>query len=198
MFKSVSRVAKEVKDDCCILHIRDGGQFGFQRFNVRFVLIIQPGFVKSMTTAPLASKAGLRLARLLAPARMMVRDLVSFAPSRFAAVSLARMPSRLAVMEKPLRSETVRERRSSYTDFLSRPKMMAGLVLIVEKRVGTKPLLGGTKPLLGGTKLLLGGTKPLLGGTKPLLGGTKPLLGGTKPLLGGTKPLLLIYICICF
>jgi hypothetical protein len=76
-------------------------------------LIIQPGLVKSITTAPFASKAGLRLARLLAPARMMVRDLGSFAPSLFAAVSLARMPSGLAVMEKPLRSETVRERRSS-------------------------------------------------------------------------------------
>jgi hypothetical protein len=76
-------------------------------------LIIQPGLVRSITTAPFASKAGLRLARLLAPARMMVRDLGSFAPSLFAAVSLARMPSGLAVMEKPLRSETVRERRSS-------------------------------------------------------------------------------------
>jgi hypothetical protein len=96
-------------------------------------VIIQPGLVRSITTAPLDSKIGLRLARLLAPARIIVIALFSFAPSLGSAGSLARMASGCAEMEKPLRSETVRERSSSYVDFLSRPKMIDGLVLEVEK-----------------------------------------------------------------
>ena len=75
-------------------------------------VIIQPGLVRSMTVAPAPSKTGLRLERLLPPASMMVRLLFSFAPSRVAAVSLARMASGFADMEKPLQSETARERRS--------------------------------------------------------------------------------------
>ncbi len=58
-------------------------------------MIIQAGFVRSITTAPLDSKTGLRLARLLAPARMIVMDLFSFAPSLASVVSLARMASGL-------------------------------------------------------------------------------------------------------
>jgi hypothetical protein len=76
-------------------------------------VIIQPGFVRSMTTAPFDSNTGFRLARLLAPANIIVRHLLPFAPSPEAVVSLARMPSGFAEIEKPLRSETVRERRSS-------------------------------------------------------------------------------------
>ena len=76
-------------------------------------VMIQPGLVRSMTVAPAPSKTGLRLERLLPPASMMVRLLFSFAPSRVAAVSLARMASGFADIEKPLRSETARERRSS-------------------------------------------------------------------------------------
>ncbi len=96
-------------------------------------MIIQAGFVRSITTALLDSKTGLRLARLLAPARMIVMNLFSFVPSLASGVSLARMASRFAEKEKPLRSETVRERSSSYADFLSSPKIIYGLVLDVEK-----------------------------------------------------------------
>ncbi len=97
------------------------------------MVIIQPGFERSITTAPLDSKTGQRLARLLAPARMIGMDLFSFAPSLASSVSLARMASGFAEKEKPLRSKTVRERSSLYADFLSSPKIIYGLLLDVEK-----------------------------------------------------------------
>ena len=63
---------------------------------------------------------------------MIVIALFSFAPSLGSAESLARMDSGCAEMEKPLQSETVRERSSSYADFLSSPKIIDRLVLEVE------------------------------------------------------------------
>ncbi|MFN9905948.1 MAG: hypothetical protein ACK56F_07465, partial [bacterium] len=69
-------------------------------------MAIQPGFVRSKTAAPLASKMGLRLPRMLAPAKIIVKTLVdSLSPSGCAGGSLTRMASGLAAKEKPLRSE---------------------------------------------------------------------------------------------
>jgi len=103
---------------------------------------IQPGLVRSMTVAPWDSKIGLRRPKLLAPARMMVRFLPgSFAPSQLRAGSLSRMASGWMAMESPLRSEDARERSSSWDVLRSNPKIMAGLVLLVEKRTVCGPLL---------------------------------------------------------
>ncbi len=132
MPESVRGIAEQIKDNCNILHIRQCREFVLRRSALDLV-IIQAGFVRSITTAPLDSKTGLRLARLLAPARMIVMDLFSFAPSLASAVSLARMALGFAEKKKPLRRETVRERSSSYADFLSSPKIIDGLVLDVEK-----------------------------------------------------------------
>jgi hypothetical protein len=66
---------------------------------------------------------------------MMVRFLPgSFTPSLLCAGSLSRMASGWMAMEKPLWSEEARERSSSYEVLRSNPKIMAGLVLLVEKR----------------------------------------------------------------
>ncbi len=96
---------------------------------------IQPGFVRSMTEAPWDSNTGLRRSRLLAPASTIVRFLLgSFVPSLLSAGSLSRMASGFMAMEKPLQSEATRERSSLWEVLRSNPKIMAGLVLLVEKR----------------------------------------------------------------
>ena len=91
-----------------------------------FTVSIHPGWVRSMTVAP-CGPIGFSFPRLLAPAKMMVCTFLdSIAFSYLAAKSLARMPSGFEVIEKPLHSETVRERRSSWAVCFSDWRCMTG------------------------------------------------------------------------
>ena len=151
MLELVSGISKEIKNNCTILQVGYGLQFGFEFFDVRFGNH-PPRFCEVNDLGSVALKDLFEAAQVTCTSKNdSFYLLASFTLSPLSAGSLARMPSGYAVIEKPLRSEVVRERRRSWTARRSYPKMTTGAVLLDSNFIVSKPLCGSK---VDGRKLL--------------------------------------------